>query len=121
MSNSASHSKLKFLRDENVKKRLEKFLIQQGFDVTIASKKTPDDKLAQLSKSEQRVLITNDNDFVELSEENIFSIVWLRIPQDKPESLILSFSKLLNEIKPEDFKGNLITLYEDRFEVSPIS
>ena len=51
----------------------------------------------------------------------MFSIVWLRIPQSKPEALLSSFSKLLKEIKPEDFKGKFIILYEDRFEFSSLN
>ena len=103
MSNSVSRSKLKFLRDENVKKRLERFLLQHGFDVVTASKRTPDDELAQLSKFEKRVLITNDNDFIKFSKEDIFSVVWLRIPQEKPQLLLESFSKLL-EANPKQMK-----------------
>jgi len=45
----------------------------------------------------------------------------LRIQQDKPESLLSSFSKLLKETKSEDFEGNFITLYEDKFTLEPLS
>ena len=122
MSNSASHL-VKFLRDENVKKRLETFLKQKGVDIISKPKGLSNGKLAEFSKSEQRVLITNDWDFTDklYPKEKIFSVVFLRIPQDKPELLITEFSKLLKEIKPEDFKGKLITLYEDRFEISELA
>ena len=122
MSNSASLS-VKFLRDENVKLRLEKFLKKQGFDIISKPKGLTNGKLASFSKSEKRVLITNDEDFASsehFSKEKIFSVVWLRIPQDKPERLLGSFLKLLEEIKPVDFEGNLITLYEDRFTIESI-
>ena len=120
----ASRSKLKFLRDENVKKRLENFLISKGFDVINSSKRSSDEKLASISKSDKRVLVTNDTHFSDsflFPKEKIFSVVLLKIPQDKPDALLKSFSKLLkSKSKPEDFEGFLITLKEDKFEVSPI-
>ena len=120
----ASRSKLKFLRDENVKKRLENFLILKGFDVINSSKRSSDEKLASISKSDKRVLVTNDTHFSDsflFPKEKIFSVVLLKIPQDKPDALLKSFSKLLkSKSKPEDFEGFLITLKEDKFEVSPI-
>ncbi|MBU0760548.1 MAG: DUF5615 family PIN-like protein [Nanoarchaeota archaeon] len=124
MSNSVFRSKPKFLRDENVKRRLETFLKQQGVDIISKPKGLVNGKLAEFSKSEERVLVTNDDDFTDSEQfpkEKIFSVVWLRIPQDNPEALLKSFSKLLKDkTKSEDFEGNLVTLYEDKFEISPI-
>ncbi len=122
MSNSVSPSKPKFLRDENVKRRLEVFLTQRGFDIISKPKGLSNGKLAEFSKSEQRVLVTNDEDFVEFTKEEIFSVVWLKIPQDKPEALLKSFSILLKDkSKPGDFEGFLIELKEDgNLKSSPI-
>ena len=120
MFNSVSRSELKFLFDENVDKRLERFLVQQGVDVISKPKKLSDDKLAEFSKSEQRVLVTNDEDFSEFTKEEIFSVVWLRIPQRKISSSIGEFSKLIKETGLQEFKGNLIILYEDISETSPL-
>ncbi len=119
MSNSVSRS-IKFLSDENLDKRLERFLTKQGVDIVSKPKGLVNGKLAEFSKSEQRVLITNDEDFTDserFPKEKIFSIVWSKIPQDKLDSLISSFSKLLEETKPEDFEGNLIKLYEGKFVI----
>ena len=121
MSLSTSPLKIKFLLDENVDKRLEKFLKQQGIDVIFKPKELSNGKLAEFSKSEKRVFVTNDDDFLEFGNKEIFSLIWLRIPQRKIESLKHSFSKLLNELKPEEFKGKLIILYEERFELRPLS
>jgi predicted nuclease of predicted toxin-antitoxin system len=121
MSNSVSPSKLKFLRDENVKRRLEIFLLQNGFDVITLSKKIPDEILAQTSKSEKRIIVTNDLDFTKFSGNEIFSVILLRIPQEKPESLIDSFSTLLKQkSKHKDFEGKLIVLFEDHFDEYPL-
>ena len=123
MSILASRS-VKFLRDENVKRRLERFLKQQGVDIISKPKGLSNGKLAEFSLSEQRILVTNDKHFTNSSvfpKEKIFSIVLLRIPQDKSELLIEEFSKLLEKKSSlKDFEGYLITLYEDRFELDPI-
>ncbi len=114
---------VKFLLDENVKKELLKFLKEEGFDVVLKPKGSLDSMLAEYSKSEQRVLITNDKHFqdsLRFPKEKIFSVVWLRIPQDKTGTLISSFSKLLVEVPFENFEGNLITLYEYGFEIFSI-
>ena len=122
MSSLTSPSKLKFLLDENVDKRLERLLKQQGVDVVSKSKGLSNGWLAEFSNSEQRILVTNDEDFIEFSKEKVFSLVWLKIPQRKIESLANSFSKLLKEKKkPEDFKGFLIVLKENEFELHPLS
>ena len=122
MSLSTSLSKLKFLFDENVDERLKRFLEQQGVDVISKPKGLSNGKLADFSNSEQRIVVTNDEDFVEFSKEKIFSVVWLRVPQRKIESLINSFSKLLKDkSKPDDFEGFLTELREDgSFKSYPI-
>ena len=113
MSLSTSQSKLKFLFDENVDERLKIFLEQKGVDVNSKPKGLSNGKLAEFSKSEQRVLVTNDEDFIEFNKDKIFSVVLLRIPQRKIKSLINSFSKLLKgKSEPEDFEGFLIELRE---------
>ncbi len=122
MSNSVSHL-IKFLADENVDKRLEKFIKEQGVDILSKPKGLSNGRLASFSKSEKRVLITNDEDFANsehFSKEKVFSILLLRIPQDKLESSMSAFSKLLKEIKPLSFEGNLIKLYENNFTIESI-
>ena len=124
MSLLTSHSKPKFLFDENVDKRLERFLKKQGVDVISKPKGLSNGKLAEFSRLEKRILVTNDDDFTNIEhfpKEKSFSVVWLRIPQDKLQSLLESFSKLLKETKPEDFEGKLITLKEKEFIIEPLS
>ena len=124
MSLLTSHSKPKFLFDENVDKRLERFLKKQGVDVISKPKGLSNGKLAEFSRLEKRILVTNDDDFTNIEhfpKEKSFSVVWLRIPQDKLQSLLESFSKLLKEkTKSEDFEGKLITLKEERFNIDSL-
>ena len=121
---SLPSQKPKFLLDENVKRRLASFLSSEGFDVKLAPKGVFNGKLAELSKLEKRILITNDSDFsdsISFPKERVFSVVLLKIPQDKPESFIKSFSKLLkSKSKAEDFEAYLVVLKEEDFALSPI-
>ena len=123
MFNPTSHS-IKFLRDENVKLRLEKFLREMGIDIVSKPKGLINGKLAHFSKAEKRVLITNDKDFSDSQKypkDKIYSVILLKIPQDKPQLLIDSFSKMLFKLKsPKDFEGKVIALYENRFDITPI-
>lgn len=118
---SQSVSQLKFVLDENVKKRLYTFLKSEGFDVIRAPLGVSNGKLAEFSKSEKRILVTNDFDFTYFPKEKIFSVVLLIIPQNKPESFIKSFSNLLkHKSKSEDYEGFSIRLLENNFEVVSI-
>lgn len=123
MSSLTSKGKeLRFLLDENVKKELLQFL-KEDFDVIFKPKGLSNGKLAELSRSEQRVFVTNDWDFIDkllYNKKTIFSIVWLRTPQDKPEVLLREFSKLVKENSSENFEGKFIILYENKFKISEL-
>lgn len=99
---------LKFLLDENVKISLSKFLEFHDFDVKLATKTSSDLKLALISKVEERVLVTNDEDFQWYSDKEIYSVILLKVPQKDKESLIKSFTKLLSECS--NFSGKIIVL-----------
>lgn len=98
----------RFLLDENVHSGLFRFLKLQGFDVKLASRSATDSQLISISKKEKRVLVTNDEDFCHYQKDEVFSVIWLRIPQNDPGALISSFKKLLSEFK--DFWGRLVVL-----------
>jgi len=98
----------KFLLDENVKAILSRFLKSEGFNVKLAPKTTSDLKLALLSKEEQRILVSNDEDFQWYSEREIYSVILLKIPQNDNESLIKSINKLLSEFS--NFAGRIVII-----------
>ncbi len=50
-----------------------------------------------------------------VSVEVVFSVVLLKIPRNKPESLLKSFSLLL-KLKPGEFEGKLFVLEEGKLE-----
>jgi len=115
---SSSTLNHKFLLDENVRIELFRFLAHEDFDVALATKSVPDYHHASLSKKQNRIFVTNDEDFTHYTTDEIFSVVWLRISQSDPDSLIASFEKLLKELKT--FKGKLVLLKEKSWEEFPL-
>ena len=111
-------SKPKFLIDENVKRELLDFLKKEGWDVKTLAKGAKDKTLAQVSKREKRVLVTNDEDFSYYKKSESFSVVLLKIPQSDSENLIVEFEKVLKQV--ENFGNNLFILRVGNFETVPL-
>ncbi len=119
MSLSASRSKPKFLVDENVKASVLQFLKTRGFSAQYVPRGSSDLHVASLSKSKRMILVTNDSDFADPEfslPAKVFSVVCIRVRQDRGEEVLSAFSKLLED-KPyaSDFEGKLILLTEDGF------
>jgi predicted nuclease of predicted toxin-antitoxin system len=108
----------KFLLDENVHRRLYRFLSEKTIDVILVPKGATDKQVATISRKEQRILVTNDEDFTEYTKEQIFSVIWLRIPQNEPQSLLMSFEKLIREIS--DFSERLFILKPKTWDSFPL-
>lgn len=87
----------RFLLDENVRYDLFVFLKSKGYDVKFPPKGTTDSVVADISKNEDRILITNDKDFEFVSRPEIFSVVLLKIPQADKNGLIKSFDRLISK------------------------
>jgi len=103
---------------------LYSFLKGKGVDVRAAPPGATDSRLAALSHAERRILVTNDSDFgntASYSRERIFAVVLLRIPQERAQSLLDSFSLLLEaRQRNTDFAGTITILREGRFETTKI-
>lgn len=112
-SSTPNPQSLKFLIDENVKIKLAKSLGDQDFDIKLTPKTSSDSIVASLSFKEKRILVTNDEDFQWYSKEEIYSVVWLWIPQNDTQGLINSFKKLIDECT--DFAGKIIILEKNEW------
>lgn len=115
---SSSIRNLKFILDENVRVELSQFLKSKGCNTKLALQSTRDSTIASISRKEKRILVTNDEDFSTYAKDEIFSVVWLRIPQNNPQALVSSFEKLLDELK--NFKGKLVVLNVGRWKSFPL-
>lgn len=111
--------KARFLLDENVRVELAKFLKAKNFDVKLAPKTASDATLSLISKKEKRILVTNDQDFIDCDKDTVFSLVWLIIPQNDPKTLTVSFQKLLSEFN--NFRGRLVVLEAGKWQDFPLA
>src|SRR3989338_5116910 len=93
----SSSTPIRFLLDENVRIELVEFLTKRGIDFTTAEKSSDDTTLAGISRAEERIVVTNDSDFSEMCRGDIFSVVWLRLPQKDPDLLLKKFSAMLDD------------------------
>ena len=103
--------KLRFLWDENVKKTLNYFLKNKGFDTKFCTGGMSDTEVSSLTISEKRILITNDYDFLNKDKypsDKLYGLILLRLPQNDNELLLRKVNDLLNE--NDLFKGGHIIL-----------
>lgn len=108
----------KFLLDENVRAELARFLLSRGFNVALAPKSAPDSKLASISKVQKRILVTNDWDFTEYTNDRLHALIWLKIPQHDAKALLAAFERLLPKLKK--IQGKIIILKTDGEEITPL-
>ena len=114
-----SSSKYKFLLDENVRIELYRFLDKQGVDVKFVLKGIRNGEIAKMSLKEQRLIVTNDQDFSSLTNEEVYGVIWLHIDQNDPDGLINAFSRLLDS-QSTDFHGRLTILRKEGFDAGPL-
>jgi len=60
LSSESKDDEIKFLLDENVKRKLLMFLKSNEYNAVSKTKGLSNGKLAEFSKSEQRIFVTND-------------------------------------------------------------
>lgn len=115
---SSSTQPPKFLLDENVHLSLYKYLNGKGVDVKLVPKSASDEQVAVISKREKRVLVTNDEDFCSYDSDELYCVIWLRVPQGDIDTLLSSFGGLIESMK--SFMGKLVVLKAkdwDEFEL----
>lgn len=112
---------LKFLADENLRKEVVEFLIQQGYDVKRPLPGTPDAKISNMAKKSKRIIITHDLDFSNIHSfpPNLhFGIIIIRILPPSVNLVINALNNLLKILTEEkDFSGKLIILGLNGFRV----
>jgi len=115
---SSTHNH-KFLLDENVHKKLYVYLKENEYDIKLAPKGASDKQLASISKAENRIFVTNDEDFTDYSDNRIYSVVWLRIAQGEADILISTFDKLIKNFN--NFAGRIVILKAERWNDFPLT
>lgn len=110
---------LRFLIDENIAKSLVKALRNKGYDVfDIKEEKLigiDDAEMFKKANSEERIILTHDKDFIQLSERFLSlssGVVLIRYGDKSPDNVVGKFIPLLDNIK-DKLKGSLVIVYDD--------
>ena len=102
MTGSEKPPKPKFLFDENVSAVLARYLREFGCDVTFAPKGLKNGFLASLARTEERVLVTHDKDFLAYPIEKTFGIIFLKFHPPIEEEMFEKIKTLLSRVSFDD-------------------
>ncbi|MBN2251828.1 MAG: DUF5615 family PIN-like protein [Candidatus Altiarchaeota archaeon] len=119
---SLSQKGLRLLCDENIPKKVVESLKEKGFDTTTPQSGSDDRKVAELSLSENRVLVTFDRHFantLRFPPEKYSGIVFIRIRPPLIKAVLNALLNLFRQVKPGDFKGGLFVLSLKGYRVFP--
>ena len=111
---------MKFLADENVKGRLVKYLQSHDYNVITAPKGVKNSKLFDLARQADRILISNDKDFLSSAlypVEGTPGRIILRIFPPTFENQRGALERLLSQIKEGECTDKLVELWKDGFEM----
>ena len=113
---------ISFIADENIPVGLIKSLLNEGLDIVRVKLKSKDPKIFERAKSEQRVILTRDKDFLNKDKfppKESFGIIFFDINPPLIDTLQYSLNKLFKKIKPSELKGRLFTLSLTGFKAFP--
>lgn len=117
---------MKFLADENIYTSTIRFLRSLGHDVLDVKELRlfglSDDRLLNLSRKDDRILLTLDKDFVDLRYpmKTDCSILIVRVKPPTPENINHALVKFLERVHECDIKNALVILEADRYRLRRI-
>ena len=116
-------NQIKLLCDENIPRKVVELLNREkGLDVKQAPFGWPDEKVAELAKSEQRILITYDKHFRNIfayPPKEYYGIVFIKIRPPLIKTTLSALLNLFNLVSTSEFKGELFILLPIGFRVFP--
>ena len=106
---------MKFILDENVPIILIKSLRNEGHDAVRVTLSSPDPEIALRAKNEERILITQDKDFVSgaVVVPPSVTVVFLQIHPPTPRRIDERFMLFLKSVSEVELNG-VIILRSDR-------
>jgi len=116
---------LKFIADVNVEKAIVDYLVENGYDVKWIPEydcSMNDEGLLKFAKEEQRVLITNDKDFGELTflqKKHSTGIILIRVKGQETHIKIELIRKLMMKYE-EKILNHFIVITRTKFRFTPI-
>lgn len=107
---------MRFLVDENLPRKLSKFLENLGYEVLDVAKTSyrgsSDETLWELADKEQFIIITRDLDFpLPASDYQPLGLILIRAPdQYNSEDIVNLFGKTLDVIKIDELQKNIVVI-----------
>src|SRR3989338_6088907 len=108
---------MKFLTDENIAVSVIKFLRSKNYDVKDVKEEqlfgTSDFKLLKMAASEDRIIITHDKDFANISRNRSIGhkgIIIIRLLDQSPKTVIEKLDDLFKTGKEERIKTYVLTI-----------
>ena len=117
--------KIKFLADENLEKPIVDYLRGKGYEVLYIAEISPsmkDEEIMQLANKDERILITNDRDFGELTfhKRKVTSgIILIRAMDEKSQNKVELIKHVLIETKGK-LRGKFIVVNEAGIRIKKI-
>lgn len=115
---------MKFVADENIPLSLVKYIRNKGFSIKVLKEENltgiTDQNLVNIAKKEKMILITFDNDFINLLQFPIHKhngIIVLRYRSKLPKDVIEKFSKILKSEIIHKFENTLTEIFDDYIKI----
>ena len=111
---------IRLLIAENIPIKLDSILSAKGWDVQRVPSGMSDEEIADLSKREKRVIITQDKHFADIrvyAPKDFCGIVRLRFSPPLIPDIASSLEKLFSTFPPQEISGKLIVLRKDKIQI----
>ena len=115
---------MKFLTDENIATSVAKFLRSQHHDVKDVKEEklfgANDMELLGISVKENRIILTHDKDFANISHNRHIGhsgILILRLFDQSPTNVVEKLKRLFKEIPEKKLSTSVIIIREDYIEI----
>lgn len=116
---------MKFVVDESTGRAVAKFLKEEGYDTVFVgsdNKGIEDEEIVDKAAKEERIIITNDKDFGELTvreDKKSEGVLLLRLKIETPSNKVRTVENILREHK-EKLENNLVIARENQIKVREI-
>ena len=111
---------MKFLADENIPKDLVRALRGSGYNIKDVKEEKlfgiPDEKVLEIGKNEERIVLTLDKDFLYASQRSLHKgVIVLRFSNLRTENIIKKFLFLLQQKQTSKKFAEATTIVTDNY------
>ncbi len=111
---------MRLLIDENVRQEVIDFLRSLGHDILVIPSGSEDDRIAQIAKETERIILTHDQHFADIlmySPKEYSGIIRIKIHPPSAPTIINALKDLFERLTPNQLNKKLIILEKDGFRI----